>query len=166
MLGEDDAVYIGWIKVANLSKKNDPVTAPLVRMIFEGYGAGDSTTAIAARLNATGVKTRLGREWGKAHVYLMTGKLFCARCGERMMGKGGTSKTGAKYHCYTCWGHINHRCETSSVNQDWLEDTIFEALSAVIDDDAVVARIADKIVELQASQYDPNWAIHLVVCVN
>lgn len=40
--------------------------------------------------------------------YLLSGKIFCGECGDRMNGESGYSKSGRLYHYYTCSGRKTH----------------------------------------------------------
>ena len=55
----------GYRLTAERRLEPDPVTAPLVKTIFERYSRGDTRAAITADLNALGVKTTLGHAFGK-----------------------------------------------------------------------------------------------------
>ena len=137
--------------------EEDPVSAPIVRLIFERYNAGVTQAEITKELNEKGLKTVRGYAFDKnsltrilknekylgiyifgdirveggmpqivdretfdavqlklarnkrapAHRwdiadYQLTGKIFCGKCGAQMVGRAGTSKTGAKHNYYAC----------------------------------------------------------------
>ncbi|MBQ3338787.1 MAG: recombinase family protein [Atopobiaceae bacterium] len=48
------------------------------------------------------VPKRKPREGEEFALYRLTGKLFCAKCGEPMHGSGGTGKSGKRYYYYMC----------------------------------------------------------------
>ncbi|MDR0851679.1 MAG: recombinase family protein [Clostridiales Family XIII bacterium] len=52
---------LGYRKSANSKYEIDPVSAPVVREIFESYAGGVSTEKIAQRLNMRGIKNTRGR---------------------------------------------------------------------------------------------------------
>ena len=57
--------------------------------------------------------------------YLLSGKLYCGHCGEKMTGISGTSKTGKKHYYYKCNSRKNnHSCEKENENKDWLETVV------------------------------------------
>lgn len=53
--------------------------------------------------------------------YLLTGKLFCGHCGSEMVADGGTSKTGAQYHYYSCKQKKIGKCRKRREHKDKLE---------------------------------------------
>lgn len=74
---------------------------------------------------------------GKAKVaYLLTGKIFCGKCGSPMTGEAGTGKGGGKYNYYTCANRKRrHACDKRPVPKDWLEDIVArDALEALTDE--------------------------------
>nr|DAK95996.1 MAG TPA: integrase [Caudoviricetes sp.] len=74
---------------------------------------------------------------GKAKVaYLLSGKVFCGKCGGPMIGDTGTGKTGGKYSYYTCAGRKQrHSCDKRSVPKGWLENMVArDALDALTDE--------------------------------
>ncbi|MDD5546868.1 MAG: recombinase family protein [Candidatus Omnitrophica bacterium] len=59
--------------------------------------------------------------------YLLTGLVYCSRCGVRMHGMLYTKPNGAKYAYYKCSGHTqkgNAQCSGSSIRADSLESLI------------------------------------------
>ncbi|MBP3388975.1 MAG: recombinase family protein, partial [Clostridia bacterium] len=58
------------------------------------------------------------RKWSKAD-YLLTGKLFCGRCGSTMVGESGTGKSGNKYQYYCCIEKKKKRtCKKKAVRRE------------------------------------------------
>ena len=50
------------------------------------------------------------RTWSRAE-YLLTDKLFCGKCGSKMIGESGTGKSGQKFNYYACVGRKQkHTC--------------------------------------------------------
>ena len=91
-----------------------------------------------------------------SHVdYLLTGRLFCGRCGSAMVGESGTSKTGAKYNYYTCVGRKRRRdCEKKPVKKDAIEELVVRETFQRVLVDSVIERIADAVVALQAAEVE------------
>ena len=57
--------------------------------------------------------------------FLLTGKLFCGKCGSNMVGDSGTSKTGNTHYYYSCVEKKRrHGCTKKSVKKDWIEQLI------------------------------------------
>ena len=55
----------------------------------------------------------------------LTGKLFCGKCGNSMVGDSGTSGTGATHFYYSCIEKKRkHGCTKKSVKKDWIEQFI------------------------------------------
>ena len=55
--------------------------------------------------------------------YLLTGKMFCGRCGSPMVGDCGTSKTGERHVYYSCAAHKKRaaNCRKKSEKKDFIE---------------------------------------------
>ncbi len=85
--------------------------------------------------------------------FLLTGKLFCGRCGALMIGDSGTSRSGQTYEYYTC-AKRKHRksCKKESVRKEWIEDLIIQKLSDIIGNDDIINEIADRFMEWQEAQ--------------
>lgn len=82
-------------------------------------------------------------------VYLLTGKLFCGKCGSAMVGVSGKSKTGAIHYYYTCKKQKAHECDKAALRRDQIEYQITLALKEnVLSDEAIVA-IADSVIAHQ-----------------
>lgn len=91
---------------------------------------------------ATPVKGRR-RENGE---YILTGKLFCGHCGSAMVGKSGTSHSGALHYYYVCQKHnLEKTCHKKSVRRDWIELMVAEALKAYVLTDSTIDWIADMV---------------------
>ena len=87
--------------------------------------------------------------------YLLTGRLFCGKCGSPMVGESGTSKTGAKHNYYICATKKRRRaCDKKTVRKEWIEELVVrETLQRVLVDD-VIERIADAVVDLQRREQE------------
>lgn len=84
------------------------------------------------------------RKWTKAD-YLLTGKLFCGRCGHTMIGESGTGKGGTKYLYYNCLGKKKNRtCRKKAVRKEWIEALVLERAKAVVMSDLLIDEIAEK----------------------
>ncbi len=59
--------------------------------------------------------------------FLLTGKIFCAECGENIIGDSGTSRTGKTYYYYCCSNRKRARgCKLPKVSKEKLEDFIYK----------------------------------------
>lgn len=76
--------------------------------------------------------------------YLLTTKLYCAKCKCFMVGESGTSCTGTVYRYYKCVSAKEHRgCNKKTVKKDWIENLVLNEIQKVILDDALIERLAD-----------------------
>ena len=82
-------------------------------------------------------------------IYLLTGKLFCGKCGSAMVGVSGRSKTGAVHYYYTCKKQKAHKCDKAAHRRDQIEYQITCALKdCVLNDEAILA-IANAVMSYQ-----------------
>lgn len=78
--------------------------------------------------------------------YLLTTKLFCGHCKNMMVGYGGTSKTGKRYHYYICKEARKKRCDKTIVGKKKIEDRVIaECLKLLTDEN--IKFIAQKVAE-------------------
>ncbi len=76
--------------------------------------------------------------------YLLTGKLFCGKCGSPMVGCSGTGKSGAKYFYYACQKkRVEKACDKKNVAKDFIEEKVTTAVREYLLDDDVITWIAD-----------------------
>ena len=81
--------------------------------------------------------------------YLLTGKLFCGKCGTQMCGVSGKSRSGDKHNYYSCMKRWKEKaCDKKNVRQDVIEPLVFHAVCSILDDPSLIAYIADKAWEL------------------
>ena len=66
--------------------------------------------------------------------YILTGKLFCGRCGTAMVSDGGTSKNGTKHYYYACKKRKKGNCEKSRENKDDLEQRVTQQVYDFLSD--------------------------------
>ncbi len=61
--------------------------------------------------------------------YLLSGKLFCAKCGGLMTGDSGRGKQGTIYHYYKCFTKKRNKehCDKKSVAKDYIEECVVKA---------------------------------------
>lgn len=82
--------------------------------------------------------------------FLLTTKLFCGLCGEPMVGDGGTSKSGAVHHYYTCTGRKSRKCKKDRAQKDWVESLVVGELARLVLSDEFVSEVIDGCMEYQA----------------
>lgn len=77
--------------------------------------------------------------------YLLSGKVYCGICGERLVGNYSTGKSGRRFYYYTCAGKRRHSCTLPALKKSQLEDWVMTAASALLHDDRLVDRIAEAV---------------------
>lgn len=81
--------------------------------------------------------------------FYLTGKLFCGKCGNSMIGDSGTSKTGATHYYYTCIEKKRrHGCKKKSVRKDTIEKLVTDITINKVLTDENIAYISQKAYEL------------------
>src|SRR5699024_583326 len=81
--------------------------------------------------------------------YILTGKLFCGKCGKMMIGISGRGKNGAKHCYYACSGKDRRRrtttsCDKKNVRKEWIEEMVIKSIQDTLKDPAMVEEIAAK----------------------
>ena len=86
-------------------------------------------------------------------LYLLSTKLRCGRCGSLMIGESGKSKTGKMHYYYKC-GSAKRKtgCKKKAIKKDWIENIVIGQIQKLILDDALLSRITDLIMEVQARE--------------
>ena len=80
--------------------------------------------------------------------YLLTGKLFCGKCGAPMTGYSGTSRSGELHYYYVCQTRrVEKTCDKKNVRRDDLELQVAQAIKAHVLQDEMIERIADQTIE-------------------
>lgn len=90
--------------------------------------------------NARGSTTRRRTPNG---IYLLTGRLFCAKCGQPVTGISGTSKSGRLHYYYSC--RQNH-C-VPNLQRDELQRKVAESIYDVVLSDDAIAWMAENAVK-------------------
>ena len=85
--------------------------------------------------------------------YLLTTKLFCGHCKEMMVGYGGTSKTGKKYHYYACKKSRKKECDKKIVGKEYIEDRVIQVCLDLLTEENCKF-IAEKVTEAVSSDRD------------
>ena len=86
--------------------------------------------------------------------FLLTGKLFCAHCGDMITGDNGTSHTGTKYFYYKCASKKKNAraCESRAFHKDLLEDSIYRQILQTMRNPDYLDKVAVEVVE----EYNAN----------
>lgn len=80
--------------------------------------------------------------------YLLTGKVWCARCGKPMCGTAGTGRSGKKYTYYGCVNKDGCGLRVASAP---VEDAVADAVVGMLSDPATLDAIAQDMVEYGAT---------------
>ncbi len=194
---------MGYVIDENKDYQVDPVTAPLIREIFERFANGENANEIAKDFNRRGIKTTQGKEFGKnslQHIlrnkkyigcytfgdfemkdgiprivsdelfervqnrlyynrrpgghmkapeeYILSGKLYCGHCHEKMVGTSGTSGGNGKiYRYYYCRGFIDKSgCQKRPISKEYIEEKVAMDCYNMLTDENI-EMIAKKIME-------------------
>lgn len=82
--------------------------------------------------------------------YLLSGKLYCGLCGDKMVGTGAKTKNGTpSYFYYTCRTSREHKCEMKPCQRDWLEEYVTQIVSEYALTDEIIEKMADSVMEYQ-----------------
>lgn len=86
------------------------------------------------RIQEAAAKRRTSPTYLRTHEYLLTGFLYCGRCGQRIYAKTETKK-GVQYGYYICSGRMNRErqsCDFPTIRQDSLEEAVWEHFQAYL----------------------------------
>ena len=76
--------------------------------------------------------------------YLLSGKVFCGKCGSPMTAQTGTSKTGKKHDYYACnRRRYDRACDKRNEPKEALETFVIEAVRSELLDDRIIDWIVD-----------------------
>ena len=154
----------------------DEPAAAIVREIYARVAACETIASIAMDLNARGVKTSRGREWGRNSFHRIIGNerylgiyifdktrvvggmpriIDDSLYREPMTGMCGAGKSGAVYYYYSCVGRrTGSGCKKDNVGRDRIEDAVARALVERIMNDEIIDQIADEVMEYQRRHKD------------
>jgi DNA invertase Pin-like site-specific DNA recombinase len=82
-------------------------------------------------------------------LYLLSDKIFCGKCGEKMVGECGRGKAGATYYYYKCADAKHRRCDKKSVRKQYIEDLVIHHTMQMLNDDVLIEQIVDAIFDMQ-----------------
>lgn len=85
--------------------------------------------------------------------YILTGKLYCGKCKNRMTGESGTSRNGTVHHYYTCHGRKNKKngCDTKPMRKDDLEEMVIRITQRDVLTDKTIDYLVSRVMDIQAS---------------
>ena len=76
-------------------------------------------------------------------MYLLTGKAFCGKCKEPLVGKSGTGKSGKLFTYYACRNRIQKQCDLKQIPQGKLEWFVAGTLREFVMDDEMMNLLVD-----------------------
>lgn len=95
--------------------------------------------------------------------YMLSGKLYCGKCGIGMTGESGTGKHGEKHYYYICVNKKrNKTCDKKTVRKDWLEDFVVDITTKYILQPDRVNSIVKKCLEVQETDDCQNSELALL----
>mgnify|MGYP002510323952 CR=1 FL=1 len=80
--------------------------------------------------------------------YLLTTKLFCGTCQSMFVGDSANKPNGTIYRYYKCASAKRHECDRKAIRKDWIEDKVIEEISAWLNDNKTVSKMADDVMAL------------------
>lgn len=81
--------------------------------------------------------------------YLLTGKLFCGKCGSMMVGESGTSRHGTMYRYYKCADRKRKKhCDKRIEKKEVIEELAVRFTVQQVLTDENIERIATRVIEL------------------
>ena len=91
--------------------------------------------------------------------YLLTTKLICDCCGEKMKGISGKSKNGTIYRYYTCKTHNgDKKCKRKNISKDYLENLVINKCKEILNDKNI-AIIAKQVYETCQKENNKNLVV-------
>lgn len=90
--------------------------------------------------------------------YLLTGKLFCGKCGSKYIGTSGNSKTATMYRYYRCTKRNERSCKNKTIPKDYIEDKVVRKLKTLLTDKNI-EKISKKIYETCQKENNSNVVI-------
>ena len=78
--------------------------------------------------------------------YILTGKLFCGKCGSQMLGESGYGKQGRKYEYYKCFERKKTGgCDMRILRKEVIEDLVLEYTIRMLRSDEIIDAITDAV---------------------
>lgn len=93
----------------------------------------------------------------KYETYLLRNKVICGYCHGKINGDGGTSKSGRKFHYYTCNNlRYKHKCNKKRIPKDILEKIIVDTTIKVLSQEHYLSYIAEMILKRHRQEKTDN----------
>lgn len=84
--------------------------------------------------------------------YLLTTKLFCAKCNAMMVAQAGTSHTGKVHRYYACVRQKKHKCDKKMLHKDKLESFVVYKTMEFLQRDDVIEQLSEALYNLQFTE--------------
>ena len=93
--------------------------------------------------------------------FILSGKLICGDCKQKMVGISGTSHTGARHYYYTCLSRPRKRrpCGLHSVGKQYLEDTVIQTTWRFLSVKNTVKQIAETLYQMHERDCRSNFIL-------
>ena len=95
---------------------------------------------------------------GKAKVeYLLSDKMICGHCGNKMTGISSTSRNKKIYHYYKCAGNNKGVCKKRTIRKQFIEDEVISAIvgeHGILTDEFIDTIAAETYLLIQSEQND------------
>lgn len=106
-------------------------------------------------------KNKLAPARAKAKVdYLLTTKIFCAKCNSLMVGVSGKGRNGAKYCYYKCKERSKKLCDSKQISKDYIEDIVVSETKKIFTEENI-EKIANEIMKLCQKNSNDDIVKHL-----
>lgn len=79
--------------------------------------------------------------------YILSGKLFCGKCGALMTAGGGTGRHGKKHYYYVCHNKRKNTCDKQREDKDKLEKMVMHNIYEFLNEPSNVNRMADDLIK-------------------
>ena len=110
----------------------------------------DTFDAVQEKMRKNGHHSQIYRSGAKKG-FLLTNKLYCGRCGEKMTGYSGTGRNHV-YQYYRCKNSKNHQCDMPKVPKEWIEDFVVRNTLECLKDRLGSAGLVDSICEMENAE--------------
>lgn len=96
--------------------------------------------------------------------YLLSGKLICGDCNQKMVGISGTSKTGDTHYYYSCLSRTRKKinCNSKPIQKKLIEDLVIEITTKVIATESNINMLAQKISSAHKSTCEDNSKLKML----
>ena len=122
----------------------------VVENAFEPIVTPEIFNAVQARMEKN---KRSPARFKADELYVLSGKLFCGKCGSQMVADSGRSKGGKVFRYYKCYNNKTKRiCDKKAVQKVWLEDIVLDETIEMLHDEPLINRIVNGVFDLQAQE--------------